>query len=69
MVDLPPLLRTVEDLLPGVVARGDAGRERLDELAGGQVLLAGVEDGAVEEVDLGARTSSTIAAVHACASG
>ena len=51
MVDRPLLLRPVEDLLPGVVARGDAGRQLVDELAGRQVLLTGVEDGPVEEVD------------------
>jgi hypothetical protein len=51
VVDGPLLLRPVEDLLPGVVARGDAGRQLVDELARGQVLLAGVEDRPVEEVD------------------
>ena len=75
VVDGPLLLGAVEDLLAGVVARGDAGRQRVDELPGGQVLLPRVEDGAVEEVDLPrfvrgtVSDSATIASVHACASG
>ena len=63
VVDRPLAAGPVEDLLAGVVARGDAGGQRVDELAGGQVLLVRVEDGAVEEVDRSRRRSdsSTIA--------